>query len=205
MTVSRRILAIGAVALALLVVVFANVHLVYVSLQSQPDCVAHLKPGTIVILDSTTYPGTTDELLQPMLESTGLKVGTDFFLAFSPEREDPANPDSKVASIPKVVGGLTPACLEKAVAVYQHAIKTVVPVSSCRVAEAAKLLTRRNSMTAPYLWLLCGLGIAPAMLWWNDSHILLVFIVLFAVSYIGLYASVLRFKSPRWMLLRGRR
>jgi UDP-N-acetylmuramyl pentapeptide phosphotransferase/UDP-N-acetylglucosamine-1-phosphate transferase len=69
----------------------------------------------------------------------------------------------------------------------------------------AKMLTRRNSMTAPYLWLLCGLGIAPAMLWWNDSHILLVFIVLFAASYLGLYASVLRFKSPRWMLFRGKR
>jgi len=69
----------------------------------------------------------------------------------------------------------------------------------------AKLLTRRNSMTAPYLWLLCGLGIAPAVLWWDDSHILLVFIVLFGLSYLGLYASVLRFKSPRWMVFRGKR
>ena len=69
----------------------------------------------------------------------------------------------------------------------------------------AKMLTRRNSMTAPYLWLLCGLGIAPAMLWWNDSHILLIFIVLFALSYLVLYGSVLRFKSPRWMVFRGRR
>ena len=69
----------------------------------------------------------------------------------------------------------------------------------------AKLLTRRNSMTAPYLWLLCGLGIAPAVLWWHDSHILLVFVVLFGLSYLVLYGSVLRFKSPRWMLFRGRR
>jgi UDP-N-acetyl-D-glucosamine dehydrogenase len=101
----------------------------------------HLKKGTLVALESTTYPGTTDEDLRGVLEAgSGLKAGVDFHLAFSPEREDPANPDSKVASIPKVVGGLTPACLAKATALYGRAIKTIVPVSSCRVAEATKLL-----------------------------------------------------------------
>ena len=93
-----------------------------------------------MVLESTTYPGTTDEDLRRVLEEgSGLKAGVDFHLAFSPEREDPANPNSVVATIPKVVGGLTPACLEKAKAVYGRAIKTLVPVSSCRVAEAAKL------------------------------------------------------------------
>ena len=101
----------------------------------------HLQRGTLVVLESTTYPGTTDEDLRAVLESgSGLKAGVDFHLAFSPEREDPANPDSKVGDVPKLVGGLTPACLEKAVQVYSNAIKKIVPVSSCRVAEAAKLL-----------------------------------------------------------------
>jgi UDP-N-acetyl-D-glucosamine dehydrogenase len=100
----------------------------------------HLKKGILVVLESTTYPGTTDEDLRAVLESgSGLKAGVDFHLAFSPEREDPGNPDSKVALIPKVIGGLTPACLERAKAVYGVAIKTLVPVSSCRAAEAAKL------------------------------------------------------------------
>jgi UDP-N-acetyl-D-glucosamine dehydrogenase len=100
----------------------------------------HLRKGTLVVLESTTYPGTTDEDLLGVLEAgSGLKAGKDFHLAFSPEREDPGNPDSKVASIPKVIGGLTPACLGKATAVYGRAIKTLVPVSSCRVAEATKL------------------------------------------------------------------
>jgi UDP-N-acetyl-D-glucosamine dehydrogenase len=101
----------------------------------------HLKKGMLVVLESTTYPGTTDEDLRAVLEAgSGLKAGSDFHLAFSPEREDPGNPDSKVALIPKVVGGFTPACLEKAVALYAKAVKTVVPVSSCRAAEATKLL-----------------------------------------------------------------
>jgi UDP-N-acetyl-D-glucosamine dehydrogenase len=101
----------------------------------------HLGKGTLVVLESTTYPGTTDEDLLRVLEAgSGLKGGKDFHLAFSPEREDPGNPDSQVASIPKVVGGLTPACLEKAVGLYAQAIQTVVPVSSCRAAEATKLL-----------------------------------------------------------------
>ncbi len=101
----------------------------------------HLQPGTLVVLESTTYPGTTDEDLRQVLEvGSGLEAGKGFHLAFSPEREDPGNPDSKVAVIPKVVGGFTPACLEKAVQLYSKAVKTVVPVSSCRVAEATKLL-----------------------------------------------------------------
>ena len=95
----------------------------------------------LVVLESTTYPGTTDEDLRGVLEvGSKLKAGCDFHLAFSPEREDPGNPDSKVASIPKVIGGYTPACLAKASALYGQAIQTLVPVSSCRAAEAAKLL-----------------------------------------------------------------
>ncbi|MGB7746497.1 MAG: nucleotide sugar dehydrogenase [Verrucomicrobiia bacterium] len=101
----------------------------------------HLQKGTLVVLESTTYPGTTDEDLREVLEAdSGLLAGRDFHLAFSPEREDPGNPDSKVAIIPKVIGGYTPACLEKAKALYSKAIKTIVPVSSCRAAEATKLL-----------------------------------------------------------------
>ncbi|HYG33301.1 MAG TPA: nucleotide sugar dehydrogenase [Clostridia bacterium] len=101
----------------------------------------YLSKGMLVILESTTYPGTTDEDLREVLEiGSGLEAGRDFHLAFSPEREDPGNPDSKVALIPKVVGGYTPACLERAVSLYSKAVKMVVPVSSCRVAEATKLL-----------------------------------------------------------------
>jgi UDP-N-acetyl-D-glucosamine dehydrogenase len=101
----------------------------------------HLQKGMLVVLESTTYPGTTDGELRAVLEEgSGLKAGTDFHLAFSPEREDPGNPDSKVATIPKVVGGYTPACLAKAQALYSLAVKTLVPVSSCRAAEATKLL-----------------------------------------------------------------
>lgn len=101
----------------------------------------HLRPGMLVVLESTTYPGTTDEDLRNVLEQkSGLTAGKDFYLAFSPEREDPGNPDSKVAKIPKVVGGLTPQCLEKATALYMRAVDQVVPVSSCRAAEATKLL-----------------------------------------------------------------
>jgi UDP-N-acetyl-D-glucosamine dehydrogenase len=101
----------------------------------------HLRKGHLVVLESTTYPGTTDEELRSVLETgSALKAGDDFHLAFSPEREDPGNPDSRVAVIPKVVGGLTPACLDRACALYSLAVKTVVPVSSCRAAEATKLL-----------------------------------------------------------------
>jgi UDP-N-acetyl-D-glucosamine dehydrogenase len=95
----------------------------------------------LVVLESTTYPGTTDEDLRRVLEKgSGLKAGRDFHLAFSPEREDPGNPQSKVAEIPKVVGGLTPACLERAKELYSKAIKKLVPVSSTRAAEATKLM-----------------------------------------------------------------
>ncbi len=130
----------------------------------------HLQRGMLVVLESTTYPGTTDEDLRKVLEENApflggttavssasggsvvsgqssvesrrdrMVAGRDFHLAYSPEREDPGNPDSKVAKIPKIVGGLTPACLEKAVALYSRAVEKVVPVSSCKVAEAAKLL-----------------------------------------------------------------
>jgi UDP-N-acetyl-D-glucosamine dehydrogenase len=101
----------------------------------------HLQKGTLVVLESTTYPGTTDEDLRAVLEAgSRLKAGTDFHLAFSPEREDPGNAQSKVEIIPKVIGGYTPACLERTKALYGRAIKTLVPVSSCRAAEATKLL-----------------------------------------------------------------
>jgi UDP-N-acetyl-D-glucosamine dehydrogenase len=101
----------------------------------------YLSKGTLVVLESTTYPGTTDEELRVVLEEgSGMKAGSDFHLAFSPEREDPANEQSKVKLIPKVVGGYTPTCLDRAMALYGKAIDTLVPVSSCRVAEATKLL-----------------------------------------------------------------
>ena len=101
----------------------------------------HLRRGLLVVLESTTYPGTTDTDLRAVLEEgSGLRAGVDFHLAFSPEREDPGNPESKVALIPKIVGGLTEQCRQKAVDLYSRAIKQVVPVSSCRAAEAAKLL-----------------------------------------------------------------
>lgn len=101
----------------------------------------YLQHGSLVVLESTTYPGTTDEDLRRVLETgSGLTAGIDFHLAFSPEREDPGNPESKVEHIPKVVGGFTPQCLSKAVELYSRAIHRIVPVSSCRVAEATKLL-----------------------------------------------------------------
>ena len=101
---------------------------------------AHLHPGQLVVLESTTYPGTTDEVILPELESSGLKVGIDFFLAFSPERVDPGNPQFHMRNTPKVVGGVTPACTELALALYGTVIEQVVPVSSARVAEMSKLL-----------------------------------------------------------------
>ena len=101
----------------------------------------HLAKGTLIVLESTTYPGTTDEDLRAVLEDgSGMKAGVDFHLAFSPEREDPANEQSKVKLIPKVIGGYTPACLDRAMTLYGKTIDTIVPVSSCRVAEATKLL-----------------------------------------------------------------
>jgi UDP-N-acetyl-D-glucosamine dehydrogenase len=101
----------------------------------------HLQRGQIVVLESTTYPGTTENELRAVLErGSGLKAGKDFHLAFSPEREDPGNPKSNVAEIPKVIGGFTPACLAYAKKVYSRAVRTLVPVANCRTAEAAKLL-----------------------------------------------------------------
>ena len=89
----------------------------------------HFHPGILVILESTTYPGTTDELVLPMLEKSGLKVGTDFFLCFSPERVDPGNPKYQTKNIPKVVGGTTAACTELGRLFYSQALDHVVPVS----------------------------------------------------------------------------
>ena len=100
----------------------------------------YLHSGELVVLESTTYPGTTDEVLLPMFERRGLKVGEDYFLAFSPEREDPANENYSTRTIPKVVGGVTPRCGKVAVAAYSALVDRVVPVSSARAAESAKLL-----------------------------------------------------------------
>jgi UDP-N-acetyl-D-glucosamine dehydrogenase len=100
----------------------------------------YMRPGQILSLESTTYPGTTDEELLPRVEAHGLKVGEDVFLCFSPEREDPGNPDFVTQTIPKVCGGCTPACLEVGLALYSEAINQVVPVSSTRAAEMTKLL-----------------------------------------------------------------
>ncbi|MCW8887621.1 MAG: nucleotide sugar dehydrogenase [Gammaproteobacteria bacterium] len=102
--------------------------------------VPHLRAEQLVVLESTTYPGTTDEELLPRVESTGLKVGVNIYLAYSPEREDPGNPNFTTQTIPKVVGGVTPTCLDVATALYQQVIDQVVPVSSTRVAEMSKLL-----------------------------------------------------------------
>jgi UDP-N-acetyl-D-glucosamine dehydrogenase len=102
--------------------------------------VPHLRAGQIVSLESTTYPGTTEEELKPRIESRGLVVGRDVFLVFSPEREDPGNPSFETRTIPKVCGGVTPACLEAGIALYEQAIDRVVPVSSTRAAEMTKLL-----------------------------------------------------------------
>ncbi len=99
-----------------------------------------LRPGQLVVLESTTYPGTTRDVMLPILAATGLTVGRDFFLAYSPEREDPGNPTYSAEKIPKVVGGLDPASCELAVALYRHAVVQVVPVSCCEVAEASKIL-----------------------------------------------------------------
>jgi UDP-N-acetyl-D-glucosamine dehydrogenase len=100
----------------------------------------YLRPGMLVILESTTYPGTTEEVVQPLLEASGLKAGVDFFLAFSPERVDPGNPTFSTHNVPKVVGGLTPTCSRLAGALYGTAIERIVPVGSTRVAEMVKLL-----------------------------------------------------------------
>lgn len=100
----------------------------------------HLRRGRLVCLESTTYPGTTEEELKPLLESGGLRAGEDFFLVYSPERADPGNPRYDTRNIPKLVGGVTSACRDVGIALYAQAVERVVPVSSPRVAELAKLL-----------------------------------------------------------------
>lgn len=101
---------------------------------------AALRPGQLVILESTTYPGTTRGVMLPILEQGGLRAGQDFFLAYSPEREDPGNPDYRADGIPKLVGGLDVASTDLAVALYSQAIVKIIRVSSCEVAEAAKIV-----------------------------------------------------------------
>lgn len=100
----------------------------------------HLRAGQLLSLESTTWPGTTEEVLRPLIEATGLSIGTDFHLVYSPEREDPGNPDFTTATIPKIVGGATPDCLAAGVALYGTVIERVVPVSSTQAAEMVKLL-----------------------------------------------------------------
>jgi UDP-N-acetyl-D-glucosamine dehydrogenase len=109
-------------------------------LNSTRTIAANLRPGQLVVLESTTYPGTTDGEMKPILEATGLRAGRDFFLAFSPEREDPGNKSYSTVNIPKVVGGLTRDCLRVAKALYDQIVVKTVPVSSTRAAEAAKIL-----------------------------------------------------------------
>jgi len=100
----------------------------------------YFHPGMLAILESTTYPGTTEEVVLPMLVASGLEVGRDFFLCFSPERVDPGNPKFQTRNIPKVVGGVTPACTKAGMLFYGQALEYVIPVSSTRVAEMVKLL-----------------------------------------------------------------
>jgi len=100
----------------------------------------YLRPGHIVILESTTYPGTTNEVILPLFERSGLKVGKDFYLAFSPERVDPGNKQFQTRNICKIVGGVTPECTRRAAALYSRAVERVISVSSARVAETAKLM-----------------------------------------------------------------
>lgn len=100
----------------------------------------YLHRGQLIVLESTTYPGTTDEVIQPTLENTGLKLGQDFCLAFSPERIDPGNHTYQLTNTPKIIGGATPACMKAATCLYEQIIPTVITVSSCRAAEMVKLL-----------------------------------------------------------------
>jgi len=102
--------------------------------------VPHLRPGQVLSLESTTYPGTTEEELLPRIEAAGLKAGFDFFLVYSPEREDPGSKNFNPSNIPKVIGGHTPSCLEAGIALYSGAIEQLVPVSSTKTAEMTKLL-----------------------------------------------------------------
>jgi UDP-N-acetyl-D-glucosamine dehydrogenase len=121
---------------------------------------SHSHAGMLVILESTTYPGTTDEVVLPMLSRSGLRVGADFFLCFSPERVDPGNPKFQTANIPKVVGGCTPACTEMGRLFYAQALEQVIPVGSTQVAEMVKLLENTFRMIniglANEIALMCG-------------------------------------------------
>src|SRR5438876_4719506 len=103
------------------------------------EAATRFRPGQLIILESTTYPGTTEELLLPLFQAKGAKIGEDLFLAFSPERIDPGNPTFKVKDIPKVVGGITPACTRLAGLLYRQIVGTVLTVSGPKVAELAKL------------------------------------------------------------------
>ena len=100
----------------------------------------HMRKGQLIVLESTTYPGTTQEVMKPILESSGLKAGRDFYMAYSPEREDPGNAHFQTGTIPKVVGGINQESLDKALEIYRWGIGTLVPVDSCEVAEACKIL-----------------------------------------------------------------
>ena len=113
--------------------------LVYVEATAR-EIAAHLRPGQLVVLESTTYPGTTRDVVLPILEKTGLILGKDFFLAYSPEREDPGNPDFSAGNIPKVVGGSDEISRDLAVDFYRLGMPEVIPVSTCEVAEACKIL-----------------------------------------------------------------
>jgi UDP-N-acetyl-D-glucosamine dehydrogenase len=109
-------------------------------LSAAESLLPHLRPGQLMVLESTTFPGTTEEVLQPKIEGSGLVIGRDFFLAFSPERVDPGNKKYTTATIPKVVGGVTPACTKLAATLYRQVTQTVFEASNPRVAETAKLL-----------------------------------------------------------------
>lgn len=149
---SMRVAVIGLGCVGLpLAIVFAEAGFQVIGIDTDPQKVEKANRGESYIqdipcsaiqtlLDAPTYPGTTDEIVLPELESTGLKVGEDFFLAFSPERIDPGNPTYHIRNTPKIVGGVTKACTALAQAYYAAAIDEVVPVSSTRVAEMAKLL-----------------------------------------------------------------
>jgi len=104
------------------------------------EVVSRLRPGQLVVLESTTYPGTTRELVLPLFEESGLEVGKDYFLCFSPERVDPGNPHFDSRNTPRLLGGITPACLEAGVAMYGSFLETIIPMSSTQAAEMAKLL-----------------------------------------------------------------
>jgi UDP-N-acetyl-D-glucosamine dehydrogenase len=122
----------------------------------------HLRQGQLIVLESTTYPGTTDELVLSRLSETGLTVGVDFFLAFSPERTDPGNEQYGLRNTPKVIAGITPTCLEVATALYGTVVETLVPVSSTRVAELVKLL--ENTFRAVNIGLVNELAIMARLL-----------------------------------------